>query len=283
MTDSLTIASAPTVAVLIPVLDDDGRLAETLASLCNQRVPLVAVVVDDGSRTPLRVNLDSLDFPVVVLRHETNRGVEHALETGLAFIRRQAIPYIARLDNGDRCAPGRLTRQRELLERNPGIALVGSAVEWRDDEGTLRFARQFPTGHEEIVRAMHHTVVLIHPAVMFRASVIDDVGGYSTRFPAAEDYELFFRIARRHRVANLPDVLLTTRFDPNGVSMRRRRRQLRSRLRIQLAFFRPGLWQSWYGVAKTLALFIAPYALVVRAKAVRTYERAQRLAPGAAT
>jgi len=258
------------VAVLIPVFDDDGRLRDTLRSLEGQGVPVVAVLVDDGSARPLSVEGAALDFEVVILRHDTNQGIELALNTGLRYIRSRGLAYVARLDNGDKCAPGRLARQREFLESNRDVQLVGSAVEWRDTAGRVRFTRVFPTTHDDIVRALHHTAALIHPAVMFRTSVVDAVGDYSTAYPAAEDYEFFFRIARRHRVANLGETLLVTRFDPDGVSMRRRHEQLRSTLRVQLSFFEPGVWTSYYGVLKTLARLVVPYAWLVRLKAART-------------
>lgn len=257
-----------TVAVLVPVYKDDGRLEHTLESLASQGVPLVAVLVDDGSPMPITVDRHRHAFEVVVLRHEVNRGIEHALNTGLEYIHRRGFEFVARLDNGDRCVPGRLARQRAVLQADATIHLVGSAVEWRDDGGQVRFARVFPTGHDDIVRALHHTTVLIHPAVMFRASVMDSVGMYSTAYPAAEDYEFFFRIARRHRVANLPETLLITRYDPDGVSIRRRRTQLRSSLRIQVANFRPGLWASYLGILKTLGRFFVPYSWITAAKAV---------------
>jgi len=259
-----------TVAVLIPVFNDSGLLPATLRSLRDQGVPVVAVVVDDGSTPPLSCDAASLGVDVVILRHDANRGIEQALNTGLGYIRRRGIAYVARLDNGDRCAPHRLARQRAYLDAHRDVHLVGSAVEWRDDDGRLRFTRALPTAHEAIVRTMHHTTALIHPAVMFRSSVVDTVGPYSTAYPAAEDYELFWRIAQRHRVANLPDVLLVTRFDPRGLSMRRRRQQLRSTLRLQLAHFRPAVWESWFGVAKTLGRFAIPYSWIVAVKAARS-------------
>jgi hypothetical protein len=195
-----------------------------------------------------------------------NRGIEHALNTGLEWIGRRSIPYVARLDNGDHCAPGRLRRQRAFLETHPSIDLVGCAVEWRDDDGRSRFTRVFPTTHDAIVRALHHTTALIHPAVMFRTSVVRTAGMYSADYPAAEDLEFFCRVARRHRVANLEETLLITRFDPAGVSIRRRREQLRSTLRIQLGFFQPTTWASYYGVLKTLGKFAVPYEWIVALK-----------------
>lgn len=260
-------ADARAVAVLIPVFNDDGQLDATLRSIDDQRVSVVVVIVDDGSDIPVVVRHPSRQ-EIVVLRHDVNCGIEHALNTGLTYIAERGIPYVARLDNGDRCAPGRLERQRDFLEQNPSIHLVGSAVEWRDDAGRSRFTRVFPTTHETIVRALHHTTVLIHPSVMFRTGVVRTAGMYSTAYPAAEDLEFFWRIARQHRVANLPETLVVTRFDPAGLSIRRRREQLRSTLRIQLAFFRPSTWASYWGVLKTLGRFAIPYSAIVAVKGV---------------
>jgi len=254
------------VAVLIPVYQDDGRLHATLASLRDQGVPLTAVVVDDGSSPPVAVDAASLGIDVVLLRQPANGGIERALNAGLAYIAREGFAYVARLDNGDLCAPRRLARQVEFLERHADVGLVGSDVEWRTEAGELAFRLRLPRTHEEIVRAMHHTVCLIHPTVMFRTGIVAEVGAYALDYPAAEDFEFFWRIARRHRVANLPEVLVVTRFDPAGISMRRRRRQLRSKLRIQLRFFRAAEPLSYVGVLRTLALMSVPYALVVRTK-----------------
>lgn len=254
------------VAVLIPVYRDDGRLAATLDSLRDQGVALTAVVVDDGSPTPVAVDADAYDFPVVLLRQAQNGGIERALNRGLAWIESRGFEFVARVDNGDLCAPRRLERQCAFLDANPDVHLVGSNVEWRTEEGDLAFRLALPQSHEEIGRALHHTVCLIHPTVTFRTSVVRAVGPYSYAYPAAEDFEFFWRIARRFRVANLPEVLLVTRFDRQGISIQRRRRQLRSKLRIQLRFFRAGEPLAYVGVAKTLVLLGTPYDLVVKVK-----------------
>jgi glycosyltransferase involved in cell wall biosynthesis len=256
------------------VYNDDGRLAATLRSLCGQGVPLTAVVVDDGSARAVSVDRATLDFPVVLLRQPQNGGIERALNSGLEYIATRAFEYVARLDNGDLCAPTRLRSQCAFLDAHPDVHLVGSNVEWRTDSGELAFQLSLPVSHEAISRAFHHTVCLIHPTVMFRASVVGSVGAYSYDYPAAEDFEFFWRIARRHRVANLPETLLVTRFDPGGISVRRRRRQLRSRLRIQLEFFRAGEPMSYVGLAKTIALMAAPYGMIVRAKRALSPARA---------
>jgi glycosyltransferase involved in cell wall biosynthesis len=272
--DAPTAISAGRIAVLIPVYNEGGRLRETLDSLRAQSVAFTAVLVDDGSTPPLQVDASAYDYPVLLLRQPRNGGIEAALNAGLERIEAEGFELVARLDVGDRCTPTRLATQQAFLDEHADVHLVGSDVEWRHDDGSLAFALALPSTHHEISRALHHTVCLIHPTVMFRASVLRAVGKYSYDYPAAEDFDFFWRIAQRFQVANVPEVLLVTRFDRNGLSVTRRRKQLRSKLRIQLENFRVGEPLSFVGVAKTLALMSVPYSGVVALKRALTRGRA---------
>ena len=270
-------APAGRTAVLIPVYNENGCLGATLRSLCNQSVPFTLVLVDDGSTPPLAIDAAGLDYPVVLLRQPRNGGIERALNAGLEYVLAGGFEYVARVDAGDRCAPTRLATQQAFLDANADVHLVGSDVEWRHDDGSLAFSLRLPTTHEAISRALHHTVPLLHPTVMFRASVVPAVGVYSYEYPAAEDYEFFWRIARRFRVANIPETLHTQRFHADSISLRRRRRQVCTKLRIQIEFFRPAEPMSYLGVLKTLVLLAAPYDAVVKVK--HLLSRAQPSAP----
>lgn len=269
----LTAPHAGRIAVLIPVYNEPGCMKATLTSLCGQGVPFTLVLVDDGSTPPLRVDVAPLDYPVVLLRLPKNGGIEAALNAGLEYITRARFELVARVDAGDRCAPTRLRRQQEFLDQNPDVHLVGSNVEWRRDDNSLAFDMALPSSHEDICRALHHKVCLLHPTVMFRASLIEAVGPYSYDYPAAEDYEFFWRIARRYQVANIPEMLHTQRFHDGSISIRKRRRQLRTKLRIQLEYFRATEPLSFVGVAKTLALMSVPYNGVVALKGALSRRR----------
>ena len=272
--DTPTAVSAGRIAVLIPVYNERGRLRETLDSLRAQSVAFTVVLVDDGSTPPLGVEASAYDYPILLLRMPRNGGIEGALNAGLERIEAEGFELVARLDVGDRCTPSRLATQQAFLDAHPEVHLVGSDVEWRHDDGRLAFALRLPCSHDEISRALHHTVCLIHPTVMFRTSVLRAVGKYSHDYPAAEDFDFFWRIAQRFQVANVPEVLLVTRFDRNGLSVTRRKKQLRSKLRIQLKNFRVGEPLSFVGVARTLALMSVPYGGVVALKRALTRGRA---------
>jgi hypothetical protein len=97
---------------------------------------------------------------------------------------------------------------------------------------------------------------------MLRMSVLDEVGPYSTRYPAAEDYELFFRLLGRAHAASIAEPLTTSVVSRDGITVAKRRMQLASRLRIQWRYFDPGRPESYAGIALTLLFFVLPYRLL---------------------
>jgi Predicted glycosyltransferases len=259
-------AKEKSIACLIPVYNDRSQLNGTLGSLAGQDVDLTVVIVDDGSNPPLNVDTARYAFPIVLLRLPSNGGIERALNAGLQYISRAGFDYVARLDNGDLCKPSRLRIQRDFLDDNPEIALVGSYVEWMTAPDTVAFRMEYPTAHHDILRWMHRISCLSHPTVMFRTEIVAKVGDYPLAYPAAEDFEYFWRIARRFQVANIPSVLVQTQLDPAGISLTRRKQQLRSRLRIQAKYFDIRDPYSYMGFTKTLLLFVTPNSWVIRLK-----------------
>lgn len=245
------------VALLIPVYNDQKGLEFSLSTLPTE-IPLGVVVVDDGSQPP--ITMPELPFPHqgYLLRLEQNQGIEHALNHGLEWILTRGYEYVARLDAGDIALPGRFLAQLRFLEEHPDYALVGGQVRFVDGEGREVFRERFPETHEEIRRAMHARNCFIHPAVMLRTSVLRAVGLYSEHFKAVEDYELFFRIAKSYKTANLDYVVVEVYWNPKGISLTKRRKQVWNRLRVMMRFFELRRKESWLGLLKNLLLLVIP-------------------------
>jgi glycosyltransferase involved in cell wall biosynthesis len=255
----------PLVAVLIPVHGEAGPLRSTLDSLLNANLPsrICTLVVDDGSEPPLEA--DAVRYASIGLRLERlprNAGIEAALNRGLERARELGAAYVARLDAGDTAHADRLTKQLALLEGDRDLGIVASDVRFVDEAGRLVFVFEAPRTDGEVRRRMSINCCLIHPSVMLRMSVLDEVGPYSTRYPAAEDYELFFRLLGRARAASIAEPLTTSVVSRDGITVAKRRMQLASRLRIQWRYFDPGRPESYAGIALTLLFFVLPYRLL---------------------
>ena len=103
---------------------------------------------------------------------------------------------------------------------------------------------------------------LPHPTVMIRLRLLHEAEPYSSAYPAAEDYELFWRLLGRTRAASIPEPLTTTSVSAAGISATRRRTQLWSKLRLQCHHFDPRKPESYVGVFVTLSFFLIPRRLI---------------------
>ncbi|SFN84100.1 Glycosyl transferase family 2 [Formivibrio citricus] len=254
---------------LIPHYNNPHGLAKSLASIGSDEQCDV-LVVDDGSiKQPLDEAAARAAFAAQgelhFLRLPQNRGIEHALNAGLAWIAERGYELIARLDCGDENLPDRFARQTAFLEQHPEIALLGGAASFVDLQGAEQFVLRHPTGHAEICRALKNNSAFIHPTVVMRRSAVEAAGGYPLDARAAEDYALFWTLAECFQVANLPDVLIRYELDPGGISLGKRWQQLCSRLAVQQRH-NDGSLAAWIGMLRTRAMLLLPYGMVFKLK-----------------
>lgn len=204
----------PPLAVLLPFYNAAETLAETLDSILAQTFKdFVLTAVDDGSvddscqivrdymKRDNRIELLQIEHQGVVA------AMNHALDNCTALI-------CARMDADDIMAPERLFKQREYLQANPDIDLVGSCVRLFPEEiiqdGFNEYIR-WQNGcitPQQIADNIYVELPIANPSICFRRDAVLGVGGYRDGdFP--EDYELLLRLHQNgHQMAKLPEVLL---------------------------------------------------------------------------
>lgn len=200
--------SAPLVTVLLPVYNGARTIQSSLDSILRQSFrDFEILAIDDGSTDESRAILEACRDPRLrVILNERNLGLMRTLNRGL---REARGCFVARQDADDLSQPDRLARQLAFLEANPAVALVGASC-WRmDHDARVTGANDLPTTHDALRWASVLDNPFIHTAVVFRrAIVLDELGGYDESLAICEDYELWNRVAARHRVANLPERLV---------------------------------------------------------------------------
>jgi glycosyltransferase involved in cell wall biosynthesis len=258
------------VAVLMPAYNPGNDVNRAVESLVNNTYPCDIYIVDDGSEIPVAQFLD--DFPrTEIIRLPKNMGVVAARNAGLAAILKRPYEFVACLDADDVSYPDRIARQVAFLDSHPEIAAVGSwARHVAEEDGRFLFIEETPESPQSVQQALNYNSAINNTTFMVRADVLKAVGCYSERYPVAEDYELFRRIAQRFPMANLPLVLVDRHLSGKGLSLRHRRRQLWDRFRIQLRYFNAADADSWLGALKTALLFFVPVALLMKIKGTRS-------------
>lgn len=181
------------------------------------------IICDDGSDPKYCDWLQSYcerDDRILLLHHSKNQGLSRALNTCLE---RASGKYIARMDADDISRHDRFQKQWEYLERYPEIAMVGTGAELFNAEGCWgqRIPPQYPRREDFLMGSP-----FIHPTIMMRKEVYQDLGGYSTENYAerTEDYDLFMRMyAKGYQAVNLQEPLLQYREDVGAYQKRKYR------------------------------------------------------------
>jgi glycosyltransferase involved in cell wall biosynthesis len=212
------MSANPTVSVVLSVRNGGTDLPKALDTILNQSFSdFELIAINNGSTDGTRAFLDQVADPRVRVYHQEDKGLAAALNRGISLARGR---YIARQDHDDWALPTRLAKQVAFLNANPDHALIGTRAEiWVGDSPTGRF-HDHPTEDAELRFALLSNNYMVHSSVMIRKAALDEVGGYTTdpsRQPP-EDYELWSRIARRFRIANLPERLTIYRELPSSMS-----------------------------------------------------------------
>ena len=206
--------------VLLAVKNGMPFIEEAINSMLGQTFgDFSLLVIDDASEdgTPSVVaRLAKEDSRIFVVSAE-GAGQIDALNQGLAW---SESPYVARMDADDISLPHRFERQLSYLEAHPETSVVGSWVQPIDTAGrSLGAVVKYPTAPSDLQQhLLSNRNPLAHPAIMMRSGPAKELGGYRAPMKAAEDFDLWLRIAEMSGLANLSEVLLRYRVHPKQLS-----------------------------------------------------------------
>ena len=248
------------VAVLMAAYNAEDTIKSAVDSVLASVVSVDLYIIDDGSKTPVAEYLYDMPENVYIHRLAQNSGLPAALNEGLGILLEKDYEFIARFDADDFCYPERFIAQMEYMDNHLDIMAVGcwaNAI-GEDSENPL-FTIAHPEHHNDIVKAMYYNAAFIHPSLFFRSSSLKELEYlYNTNYRIAQDYEIMSRFIQQFKTANVPQVLLDYSYLSEISSSKKRRHQLKNRMKIQMMYFRPSALHSWLGILKTTGLFLMP-------------------------
>jgi glycosyltransferase involved in cell wall biosynthesis len=203
------------VTVVVAAYNHARFVREALDSVAAQTLPAAALLVVDDASTDdsaavMSAWLEETGTPADTIFHQDNRGICRTFNEALARVR---TPYFTIMSADDRMLPDRLRTQVEVLEAcGPDTAAIYSDAWCIDMDGartgelfsaSYRFAGSaMPQGH--IFRELCHGNWIPAPSVLLRTDLVRAVGGYDESL-SFEDYDLWLRLAQRHRFALAPE------------------------------------------------------------------------------
>lgn len=182
--------------------------------------------------------------------------------------------WIARMDDDDFSFPQRLEMQLSFLKSHEQFGFVGCNVGLVQDGREIGVQR-FP--QEPQVKDFLFSMPFIHPALMFRRSVLDDVQGYSElpRCNRCEDYDMLLRLyGKGIRGANIQTVYFSYSLPPLGITNRSFRDRVNEMKTRYCCFRQLGLLpKALPYVVKPVILWFMPKRLLARLKQKRNVDK----------
>lgn len=180
-------------------------------SVLSQSIPVLELlVIDDngkGSTLQKRIEEGARNYPQIrYLPMETNSGVSAARNCGACAANGEILGY---LDDDDTWCSDKLEKLLPLFSENRNIGLVfGTGWIPGGQGGTGKFNWQWEVFKPEPGYAdmLYTDYVGSASAPLIRTEVLRNLGGFRTE-PAAEDYELWIRIARNYGLRGIRDVV----------------------------------------------------------------------------
>ncbi len=213
--------------VLLPVYNAGRPLSVAIQSILRQEEKeFEFLIIEDGSADEsARVIQEyaARDHRVRPIYHAGNRGLAATLNEGLELA---GSNLVVRMDQDDEALPQRIGTQVRFMLENPGIAVAGSFVYHMGSKPAFDRLVELPAEHDDIVNALRSANCIYHPSVILRREAVLESGGYRSAFKNAEDYDLWLRVVRTHRIANIPIPLLRYRFSTTGMTLGKKWQQM---------------------------------------------------------
>ena len=205
---------SPRVSVLLPFRNAQTTLERAIVSMVGQTFTDWELILVNNASTDhgeaIARQWAAQDRRIHLLR-EPNPGIVRALHRGLS---EACAPLIARMDADDVSYPTRLATQYTYLREHPEVQAVGCRVRYhssgKSHPGMQTYVDWVNTllNPDDIQRNRFVESPLVHPSVMFQASLLAEYDTYRTG-PFPEDYELWLRwLDQGVILAKCPEVLL---------------------------------------------------------------------------
>lgn len=205
------------ISVVMSCYNSEQFIAASINSILNQTfTDFEFIIWNDGSSDKTEEIVKSFNDPRIRYFYHENTGLGMALQLACKEAKGE---YIARMDADDIAEPERFEKELMILDSNPNVVLVSSAVNYIDDDNK-RIGISYPyVSSASIKKIMKKTGVsiIVHPAAMFRKDAYFNAGGYLA-LKKAQDHLLFSRMMKFGDFVNIKEPLLNYRITGGSIS-----------------------------------------------------------------
>ena len=214
------------VSIVLPTHNGSRYLKQSIVSCLEQTYPtLEVIVVDDGSREDIGAIVDSCgDARVRYIRHERNRGLPAALNTGFLHATGR---YLTWTSDDNYYVPSAIERLTRALQRNPQLGFVYASMFIVDEIGDARSQMQRALPPSELMRQN-----VVGGCFMYTRQVYESIGEYDSGATLVEDYDYWVRISKRFPMQRILDPLYYYRYHQQSLTSKHTREDVARRFDV---------------------------------------------------
>lgn len=184
------------ISVLMPVLNEEDYLENSIESILSQTFTYFEfLILDDGSSDYSEQKIFKYkDKRIKYFKSKEKKGLEYQLNKGISLAEGK---FIARMDADDISHKERLSKQVRFLNEHSEVDIVGTNILLIDEINEIYDSVRYPEFDKEIKFQMPIFNAIVHPSILARKELFEDISYYSNSYPYAEDLEIFLRMARK--------------------------------------------------------------------------------------
>lgn len=213
------------ISVILPVYNGEKKwLSEAIDSVLNQSFgDFEFIIINDASTNDIeKTILEYLkkDSRILYIKNPKNLGLTKTLNKGISISKGQ---YIARIDQDDIWWDmEKLKKQIEFLENNKNYWICWSEIMSIIDENNQILNHiYFKCSDKDIREKLLQYNQFCHSSILIRKESLTEF--YNTNYYPVDDYELWCRIGKTKKIANIKWLSVFYRTSPNQESKKRRR------------------------------------------------------------
>lgn len=199
------------VSVIMPTYNHAEFIREAIESVLNQSYKnLELIIIDNYSEDNTQQIVGSFRDDRIRYYKFANHGIIAASRNyGLKEAKGK---YVAFIDSDDLWFPDKLRKQVEVMEEDENYRMVFCPFKASHSNGH-NLDKIFGPVDSKMNGYIYDKLIrynfIIASSVVLRKTVLEDVGYFdeAAELRCAEDYDLWLRIARRNKVAFLPEIL----------------------------------------------------------------------------
>jgi len=197
------------------VYNNQNTISSTIESILKQTYKeFEFIIVDDystDSSAEIIKEYQNKDNRIVFIQNNTNLGLPTSLNKA---IKKAKYSFIARIDGDDICNLDRFEKQIIYMLTNPTVDILGTGAILMNQQGNTVGKVIMPENDEEIKKVLKYKNPIIHPSVMIKKSVLEELNGYNETLRKAQDLDFWERAAKSGKIfQNLQEYLIRYRID----------------------------------------------------------------------